>query len=577
MPLSPFARLFGIVLAVLSAVALLWPDDKAQFIAAKGLAAAPILIVIFTWSVVRCAAPFDDQAFHRTLPPGDAAAFRRVILSHLLLLAVIALGICGYGLYRSYGWQTISYGVLMLTVPVAILMAAVGITASCGRSRGPWKTYALGGVFASPLLSLALMKWMRDGFAPETGGFWQGDYFVTVPPHLSHYLPGLRTMILTALLLYPLIWWLIAVRRRRKAGLFFAAWTGALLPWLFVHGAFFKTRIFEIENAEPTSAPVAKSSLQFKRKPKPDNIRMLADDVSLVQGMRRDEALPQQQWIPMDDLISVAGLEQGEFFSILSFAIADTNAPDGMHFFGIPIYGVDRSGRDTNHVSGTWAGRSGAGQTVWGEQAVWEHLRSRIPAHETFAPLKGSPEIETRLAVDPNAMIGHYRLPAIANQGSAEIFRKTWMMQIQPRGRWIDGGSFDLSKPVKRRLPEIGVVEVRFRGPFEHHCQIEVTRHRDGLPVSDGPWFGSGEGVESPAFAPHFLLIDESGKHVRATSAADESKRPLLLGYLEEQILRIRVTEEHSAREVEALRRSRLHIFFPSRGDSPRLVELPPP
>jgi len=227
MPYSPFTRLMAVLLVLGYALGLLYPDDRAYVWGWYAMSCLPVLLAVFVWTSVKDAPPFDDQAFHRSLPPGPGYAFWTVLRIFLVILAGIAVAVGVYCSIFHFGWRAISFGIAALTLPVFGYLAACAIAASVASSREHTKIWGWLAVLAVPVFSAAIADRLVDPSEqlPQQSGLF---YF-------SHF----RTMTAAGVILYPLIWWLVAVRGRRALGMAFVVLTGFLMPWLYLQGDFF--------------------------------------------------------------------------------------------------------------------------------------------------------------------------------------------------------------------------------------------------------------------------------------------------------------------------------------------------
>ncbi len=520
MPHSPFTRILAFFIVAGFALALLWPDDRAHVWGWYAMFSLPIVIGLFTWSAVRDAPPFDDNAFHRTLPPGDGTAFRKVLIIHLAILGGIALSVLVYCWIHNFGWQTISYGIAVLTVPVWAWMAANGIAASLSTSREHGLTWGYIAIFGILVLSAAWLYWLRIGFAP--------DRAPTV------YLTPLRTMTLTAIFLYPLIWWLVAAKRRSALGMALGAAIGALMPWLYTYGNFIKAPL----DWERSRAP--RSHVIITRK--------VAD-------------LRAEKWLPVEDLLAVSGLKQGEFVSMEFFSI------DGSPVTLMEVSSaVEGEGLTAVRTAGT-AGLSERGAVVWGEAGIRSYLRNQAPDHESFEYWHDHQVHPTRLIIlgpGKSAEIPRSLLPPDVKWTEEQFSQRKWKVLDGVTYRFESLGSVDAATGGGFRLPGEGTVRLSPVLEREGRYRISAEYTLPDLSRADGPWF-SIHVSDSGFVSPRIIAVDDAGKQAFALDSFRHSgSMEMFLGQSREWRFDLGEanTAEWAAR-IELLRGCRLHVFWP--------------
>ena len=520
MPHSPFTRLLGLFIVAAYALALLWPDERAHLWGWQGLATAPILFGIFTWWAVRGAPPRDDRAFHRTLPPGDGFAFRRVLMIHLAVLAGIALVVVIYGSWFNLGWQVISYGIAVLTLPVWAWMAAFAIGASLASSRQDWRSSGFLAVLAVPALSAAWMCWVRRDFVPEE--------------KISVYFPPLRTIVLACGLLYPLIWWLVAVRHRRKLGIFFGAATSALIPWLYVYGDFVPYE------REMHDAPV-REGITFVRH-SPSGIVELPDDHRIV---------PFRQ-------ISVSGLGPDEFVRVHwiqmggeNHHLAEIREPYDRKLGGLVSFGSQFAADESGRVISGW-------------EAMRRSIERELGPDGNFqgwSAADGGPVASVILARDES---GHMRMPDEFEQALTVpgVESKPWSFQGSVY-QWVNVLEVAAMKGGRAYLPDGGVIELRSLFGRSGDPSLGLRIYRKCFDQFDGSWWGTEEddGIYIPA--PAVVAVDPSG-HARFIpyGLAPKSGKNFLMQWQELSYVGISMGPDYAA-ELERLKNSRLYVFWP--------------
>jgi hypothetical protein len=426
MPHSPITRVLAALIVGAALFFLLHPSPEAHTWARNCLAALPVLAALFTWSAVRSAPPFDDRAFHRTLPPGDGFAFRRVVAIHLLVLAGIATAVVLYCWRVNFGWREMSYGILLLTLPLAGLMAAVAVAASLSTSRQHWKSVAWIAVFGVPLLSLGIVLWVNGEETIGSGG--------------SHLLSRWRTSTLLAAGVYPLIWWLAAARRRRGWGIAFGAATGALMPWVMVFGDFLRAdRDDAARYRQPLEAKVVVTRKPID--PKPDD----------------------ELWIPVDEVIEVTGLEESEVLVAYDPFIRQVTG-DTKFWRAFEARRGAREPATDRHVGTLYAMANLDGQIVWGEDVVWEHLRQRVPPHRRFVYPRPGLEKGTRLLFprpveSVQSEILRKKRPPLSGFTEADIRESEWNFWVFTE-RLVKLGEADAAKGGTFRCPSGGIVRI---------------------------------------------------------------------------------------------------------------------
>ena len=572
MPYSPFTRFLACVLVVLAALAFFWPDARTLEWAWRGTAGVAILVVIFTWSVVKNSPPLDDRAFHQCLPEGLNRAFFRILWIHLLVLAAVALVVVLYCGIWNFTWRTASWGVVMLTIPAWVLMSAVGVASSAGSSQQHRKSVAWFVIFGSMVASTGVLYLMNRGVDLYQ---WRYTYFTPI-----------RTVLLTAGTLYPLCWWLVAARKRRTLGLVLGGATSALLPWLWVYGDFVKAS--EREFRMDAVATAAAEQLILSRKP--------------FVGSDSD-------WIPVEDLIDVQGLAEGEQVRVAIWVDLDSDQDRGVRKLSdngklqavngpepVRVYEVRdlQAARPENSMrrAPAIASRQG-GKIVWGAEAVGQGLRKQLPPVESFEYMLPSRNLRSSLPVVRNPAASNkwdFKRPNVGPNAREFTFYRTlnpttframpWTVSITNPTSWklqgsclaSDGTSFRLEAGTKLKIDPL-ILNPDGNDILSLRCYHEALWQTD-----EGPWFGDDEGSDWWGLDVAIVAIDETGKHAYLM---DEFYYPggvkVMLGGYERMSFNLVDPEGPGVQRqrVEMLRKSRLYVFTSEGSDFSRRIELP--
>lgn len=548
MPRSPITLLLGLAIVAAYFLFLLWPGGQPDVSGWQAMIALSFVIGIFSWSAVRDAAPFDDRSFHRTLPPGDGFAYRRVLTAHGWVLVGIALAVIVYCWVFNFGWQVTSYGIAFLTMPVCGLMGAAGIAASLASSRQNGRIWGYFAIFGTPVFSATWLYWQRDNFDRE----WREEF----------YFSALRTMALAGSFLYLLVWWLVSVKRRRAWGFGLAAAIGALMPWIFIYGGFVSAPEAEVNPKLPIDSQVTLS--------------------------RKAAIPPEGKWIPVNDVISVDGLRMGQFVGLAWFWV--------------------KSGEGTSHRGGAWeisddpaeadasaaarfmvGGRVDGEKIEWGVKAIWNHLDKRIPSHETFEFWDRASDTQTHFAfLRSGETVIRPSKRGAGNKGPREIRSKmtekeftseTWLQAVGEVFQMDQVGEIDAATGGTCRLPGGGIYKV---GPLQQEggrYSISFDVYVGSLWQSDGPWFGADESNTRWGGEPWVIALDESHQHAFALSPLTSMNRQslrIMLGKFAPATFDAGEgkTREELAR-LEMLRHCKIYIFW-SRATGSLAEEVPP-
>ncbi|WP_367874471.1 hypothetical protein [Luteolibacter sp. Populi] len=552
MPHSPLTRFLAILLVVAFAVVMFWPEESAYAAAGYSLGGLMLALGIFTWSAVRGAPPFDDHAFHRSLPPGDGAAFRSVLGIHLLMIGGFVLIVLVHCLRYGFGWRAMTYGAAAVTLPVLALISLVGIISSVASARQHWRLFAWTAVVFLPLLCIYWVRWATGGLDGERWG-WNEVYF-----------PAVRTIVLTAAGLYPLIWWLVAVRRRKVLGLVFGAATGALLPWLFVYGYFVPVPPSQLDPRGGAANP--NPGLQLVRKTIPED---------------------SGQWLPLSELFEVKGLAEGEFAS-LEYLTVDLDSKNRGHTL-VPVWETRESTGDvpwSTRMVRPVTIRKLDGRIVWGEQGVWEHLRTRIPATGSFGYWSRGRSLDATLAISkPGREVSYTGASGHGNftyrdDRAGQLMMRPWKTAVARITRWASLGDCSLTEGGSFRMKDGGTLKVIPLSQNGLKQVVTFKMYNESLSETDGPWFGPAyRGFHDLDDALKVVMVDASGKHAFAldTLSPQPGARILLGGYYEWSFVVSPSGDLEETKRNEMMNGARLYLFLPKIDEDYRTITMPPP
>ena len=253
---------------------LLWPSREVQAWGASALFALPLLVWLLTSRAVRDAPPFDDRAFHRTLPPGDRYAFWRVVRFHLFGFAGIAAIVAAYCWLNNLGWLEVIWGIAVVMIPATAGVSVFGVVSSLSTSRQHWAGWPYINIMlipAIPSLWFVFRIWKLDGMA------------------------ALAIMILACSLFFPFIWWLVGARGRRKIGTILGMIVVFICPLFCVF-------------LQPLDSILQKSRQAQKQSASAITIRRVSSE--------RFEGLDIEEANHIFEHIEVIGLEEDEFIWI---------------------------------------------------------------------------------------------------------------------------------------------------------------------------------------------------------------------------------------------------------------------
>ncbi len=542
MPRSPLTLALGLAIEAAFFLFLLWPDQALQEWGGYAAMLIAFIIGVYTWRAVRDAPPLDDQAFHRTLPPGDGHAFRKVLAIQAWVLVGIALAVVVYCWIFNCGWQVTSYGVLVFTLPMWCLMAANGIASSLATSRQFGKIWGYAAVFGTPLISAAIIYHLRDGLRP-------------VEFASNQYLNSHRMIVLTCGILYPMIWWLVAIGRRKITAICLAAAIGIFIPIIHVYGGFFNAQ----EEWAPEKNELSRVSLTRKTIPPGDD-----------------------PWIPIDDMITVNGLRDGEIIQLRGM-IVDR---ESFRFFGVPD---DEKLREEGLFSDRRLMASiHDGRITWGQAAVWKQLKKQIPGLETIDYLGGGMDVpahvstlrpgETALIRSRNGRSDSKPKPYQQKGTYAYLNSAPWGSIAVDVYRYEKVGMVDVEKGGDIRLSGGGILSIKPLVREDENLSIELEHFQPSLSDADGLWFKMRKEGRLWDLIPWLIAVDRAGKHAYALSVIDyENGREVMLGRLAVWSFQSeKVSNAENRALLEMLRGCSLHVFQP-REESRFYQDLLPP
>jgi hypothetical protein len=212
MPLSLLTRLRGVTIVAVFAIALLWLEISDQMWAwATGFLLMPLLIWLLVSNAIKDAPPFDDTAFHRTRPVTAGQVYRHLVGFHLLLLGCILLVVLAYVWRFNLGVREAIFGTIAMMIPLIAIGSLFGTMASLWTSPAHWKGWPFFLLLLIPAISL---------FAFIAS-------FLRQPQEISF-----ASLTFAGCIIYPALWWLVAVRRRWFLGNALGLFVGIAMPWI---------------------------------------------------------------------------------------------------------------------------------------------------------------------------------------------------------------------------------------------------------------------------------------------------------------------------------------------------------
>lgn len=505
MPHYRFTFLMASIIVLGYGLALLWPDEQAHVWGWRAMVCLPLLLAIFMWTAVRGAPPLDDRAFHRTLPPGDGVAFRQVLGMAMVVPVCVAVLVAIYCWKFNFGWRPLSFGVAVLTVPLVGGVAVLGLVSSLATSRSytrvwPWLMF-----FAAPMFSALAMNWLTEKLDPET--------------HRSVYFTHWRTMALAGALLYPLMWWLVAARRRLVLGGAMAFALGVLMPWLYHYGDLGPEREFERRDSRQIP-PLTRITVVRKEIP----------------------AVPEWKGkiIDMDQLIGIEGLEKDEFLVGGFMSSGNSSAdPNRLYFRTSEVVGREEGSRKWKYgyISG---GISEMGTVALGRGVVWDSLRRKIPAGMSLGCWDADLDGPTRLGIlAPGEVLEGEELLSYGGRNRRteartireESLRNTQWNFYGSVVKFGNAGIFPIDRGGSEKMAGGGLLRVDPLKWEDGHAIVGINCYQEDLWQADGPWPGEDQN-RSIADSPWGIVVDETERQAYMIDDFRWSgERNAMLGY----------------------------------------------
>lgn len=404
MATSPLTRLLITLTLLAFPGVFVWLEDDSTGLAGSFVGVSILLLIATTWKVVRDYAPFDDRAFHRTRPGGDARAFRKATMTLALLLVAIASMAAMRGVVLNLGWRaTIASFFIVLTLLTCLTGAvATGFSLSTDR-RDMARRIAL--VMLG--VPVAILLWNRAGsFMPGRRSIVDIGYQASV----------IMLWSVIGSIGYALAWWLASARKRWSATLVTAGCLGAVLPFLTRHPFAF--------NDDHPSLPV--SPVVIVRTPE--------------TGIANTSAL-----YPLEGRLITRGLNEDEFVGFHEII------PGRQGVSVIQAYFADKSLDSARHNLQRGILWNRTDPLLSNQRLMIDYLSDRLPEPRHFDP----PE--------PTGLLGNWA--AIRTDGieenlqPLEIGQRTWRI----RGtvyRWEPAGDFPVGEGGWGQLPDEGAVRV---------------------------------------------------------------------------------------------------------------------
>jgi hypothetical protein len=404
MATSPLTRILIALTLLAFPGVFVWLEDGSTGLTGSFLGVSIVLLIATTWKVVRDYAPFDDRAFHRTRPGGDARSFRRATMTLTLVLIALASMAAIRGVVLNLGWRaTVSSFFIVLTL-LTCLTGAVATAFSLETDRRDMARRIALVMLAVPV---AILLWNGAGsFMPG----WRSIMGIG---------PQTLVVMLWAVvgsLGYAFTWWLASGRKRWTAALVIAGCLGAVLPFL--------TRYPFVFNDDFPSLPV--SPVMIERTPE--------------SGTANTSPL-----YPLEGRLITRGLNEDEFVGFHEII------PGRRGVSVIQAYPGDKSllSARFNLQRGILWNRTDP--LVSQQRLMMDYLADQLPEQSHFDP----PE--------PTGLLGNWA--AIRTDGIEEnlqpldIGQRTWRI----RGtvyRWESAGDFPVAEGGWGQLPDEGAVRV---------------------------------------------------------------------------------------------------------------------
>ncbi|MDB6078543.1 MAG: hypothetical protein JWO82_2290 [Akkermansiaceae bacterium] len=553
MPHYRFTFLTALVIVLGYGLALFWPNDDAYVWGWRAMICLPLLLAIFMWSAVRGAAPLDDRAFHRTLPPGDGVAFRKVLEVVALVPAGIALVVLAYCWKSGFGWRAQTLGLAMLTVPVIGAVSVLGLTASLATSRSYSRIWPWLWTFGVPVFSACGVSMLTEGLDPELR---RTVYF-------THW----RTIAVAGAVLYPLIWWLIAARRRIVWGVALATVLGILMPWLYHYGDLGPDLDKGLDGRVRLAAgdevkPPRVTQVHFIRKPMPSLDRW------------------KDKGIDLGDLIQIEGMEPGEFM-LYGYIRIGVVTDDHKRVYPRNWEIVeDEAGERRWRPAMLAAGANDEGVETFGRNVVWSALSKRLPDKypvrywkDGIGSSQGLERPPRTVILRPGAGLSaeeqipyspKYEPPPVNAIPEDRLKNQPWFMTAAVYRFDYPMMSVPVSRGGSMKFPRAGLVEISSLKDEGQHSVITVDLTTEDLWQADGPWPGL-ERPQSVMDNPWCFLVDrEQGQTYIIDGLGWGSERQVMLGSRKRWIFDAGSPDSpEMKRRLERLPHCELHLFWP--------------
>ena len=354
--------------------------------------------------------------------------------------------------------------------------------------------------------------------------------------------PSMPAFYLLMAVVYLLIWWLVAVRRRKTLGMVLAGIYGLGLPWIpWILGEFGFSK-------EVRSVPVAVS---YPRE--------------LVEWHRKNTFLTPSEWFPVSKVLDATGLKEGEIARMKISSVGKSAQEAWVSEVRSDGEGVQRGTLD--------AGAAKNGSLQWGRAALLNSLREQLPPLEELSYLdregnKGVPsELSFHWPGYDEAIAPGRRLHL--GYTLAEFMNEPWTVSTRVF-RYELVGDVDVSKGGNLHVPSGGRVFVR---PMSRE---KITRPAIGVthcfPGRDESRIWTYQEVEGPG--PMVVIVNESGSQAFAFElVTDPDGDPgLWLGSASRWISPFK---EKKLPRLESFGGGRLYVFLPKLVSQAQSESLP--
>jgi hypothetical protein len=407
MPLTVATRILIVLTLLAFPGVLAWLEDGSTGLTGSFLGASMVLLIATIWKVVRDCAPFDDRAFHRTRPGGDARSFRRATMILAFLLIALASMAAIRGVVLNLGWRATvaSFFIVLTTLTCLTAAVATGFALSTDR-RDMARRIALV-MLAVPVV---ILLWKGGGrFMPG----WRSI------PGIGYHASGVMFWPVLGSIGYALAWWLASARKRWTAALVTAGCLGAVLPFL--------TRYPFVFNDDFPSLPVSPVVVERTAAAEAPQKRSFG-------GMYRIEGQ-----------LTARGLKEGEFVGFHELIHGNPGAAVFQAFLSPGWNGMAGS-----HL---WRGIlwNRSASTTSGQRMMMEFLVAQLPEPRVLDPRRDIDIMENwagSLSGEPEARLA-----------LEEIAQSSWRLNGTVY-RWESAGDFPVSEGGWGRLPDEGAVRV---------------------------------------------------------------------------------------------------------------------